>query len=869
MASTTRKAFALLLSIVLAVGLCPIYAFAEPTTEQSSSALNQQSDTSEADGAESTEGNSLDNESENDNAETAGNADPEAKEEGQPTPENSDNASKDVESETADRGGSSSATPAAANGKKNEDYSSIDSLAAANSGVLADGTYVLSSKLNSPKVLGIASSSKSNSAKAEIRTCTMSAFQKWTVSHDSKGYVILTNVGSGKVLDVKASAAENGATVQQYQPNGSRAQKWIAQKAPDGTLIFTSALNELLVLDIKSGKSSDGTLVQLYRANDSKAQSWTCYSTNANVHAGEDLSLGDDWYTVTTGLSSSFCLDVASASTKDKANVQIYSSNNSFAQMWRFEYHNGFYLIINGASGKALDVASGSVIPGTNIQQFSPKSTNANQLFSAKKNNDGSITFANKASGLTLEVQGSEAQNKQNVQAGSSTQSPSQNWNLIKADASIATGTYSITSALSSSKALDVKAASTSSNATFQLYSNNSSFAQKWHITSSDNFDGAVTIESLNSGLRLTGENIGTVSQKKSSDSAAQAWKVSLHDGGLLSFVNVATGKALDAKGGKTSNGTIVQSYKPNGTKAQLWRLGKTSEFIAGTYIIRSSANANKAVDVKSASKNNGANVQLYSSNNSAAQKWKATKNSDGTYTFMNCNSGKALDVKGGKAASGTNVQQWSKNSSAKAQRWVVTYCPGGFKLTSALAPGIVLDLTNGSTSNGANVRIYNDNGTLAQRFTFEPTTYTAPKPAATTSTSSKKQAMINKASGYSSGTKYLILVNRGAHKVGVFKGSKNNWKLYYYWDCVTGAPSTPTIKGTFRTTGYTRTSLSTDSRARWCTQIWGGYFFHTILASNNELGKSLSHGCIRMSFPSAKWIYNNVHAGTTVVIYN
>lgn len=102
-----------------------------------------------------------------------------------------------------------------------------------------------------------------------------------------------------------------------------------------------------------------------------------------------------------------------------------------------------------------------------------------------------------------------------------------------------------------------------------------------------------------------------------------------------------------------------------------------------------------------------------------------------------------------------------------------------------------------------------------------------------------------------------------------MFKGSKNNWKLYYYWDCVTGAPSTPTIKGTFRTTGYTRTSLSTDSRARWCTQIWGGYFFHTILASNSELGKSLSHGCIRMSYTSAKWIYNNVNAGTTVVIYN
>ena len=130
------------------------------------------------------------------------------------------------------------------------------------------------------------------------------------------------------------------------------------------------------------------------------------------------------------------------------------------------------------------------------------------------------------------------------------------------------------------------------------------------------------------------------------------------------------------------------------------------------------------------------------------------------------------------------------------------------------------------------------------------------------------KKAMYNKAQGYSSGTKYLILVNRKTHKVGVFSGSSGNWSLKYYWSCVTGAPGTPTVTGKFSTTGYKRTSLSTDSRARWCTQIWGGYFFHTILASTNELGNSLSHGCIRLAIPNAQWIYKNVNAGTKVVIY-
>ena len=122
--------------------------------------------------------------------------------------------------------------------------------------------------------------------------------------------------------------------------------------------------------------------------------------------------------------------------------------------------------------------------------------------------------------------------------------------------------------------------------------------------------------------------------------------------------------------------------------------------------------------------------------------------------------------------------------------------------------------------------------------------------------------------SGFTSGTSYLILVSRSRHEVGIFRGSFNNWNCIKFWSCVTGAPSTPTITGEYRTTGFKRTNLSTDTRARWCTQINGGYFFHSILASNSELGNSQSHGCIRLAVENAKWIYDNIWQGTKVYIY-
>ena len=127
---------------------------------------------------------------------------------------------------------------------------------------------------------------------------------------------------------------------------------------------------------------------------------------------------------------------------------------------------------------------------------------------------------------------------------------------------------------------------------------------------------------------------------------------------------------------------------------------------------------------------------------------------------------------------------------------------------------------------------------------------------------------MYSHAQGYSSSTSTLILVDTVGNRIAIYSGHQGAWSPLIEARCVSGAPATPTIKGSYSTTGFTRTSLDTDSRARWCTQISGGYFFHTILASESELGNNLSHGCIRLSVGNAQWIYNNVHKGTRVIIW-
>lgn len=132
-----------------------------------------------------------------------------------------------------------------------------------------------------------------------------------------------------------------------------------------------------------------------------------------------------------------------------------------------------------------------------------------------------------------------------------------------------------------------------------------------------------------------------------------------------------------------------------------------------------------------------------------------------------------------------------------------------------------------------------------------------------------KKYAQyINRANKYSSATPWLILVDVSAHRTVVLHGRQGSWSVSKYVSCVTGAPGSPTIRGRYSTTGFKRPSLSTDRRARYCTQIRGGYFFHTILASNGELGHSLSHGCVRLAVNDARWIYNTIPGRTTVVLF-
>ena len=144
---------------------------------------------------------------------------------------------------------------------------------------------------------------------------------------------------------------------------------------------------------------------------------------------------------------------------------------------------------------------------------------------------------------------------------------------------------------------------------------------------------------------------------------------------------------------------------------------------------------------------------------------------------------------------------------------------------------------------------------------------------------------MDKKAQGYSSSTRYLILVNKGKHEVNAYKGAKGSWTcVRRAMRCTIGKSSTPTPSGSFRldhksskTYGYKDFNGSTVFYA---TRITAGNYFHSVLykkycrnpythsPKDSTLGKNRSNSCIRLKLEDAKYIHQVTPKNTRVIVY-
>ncbi|MCF0228512.1 MAG: RICIN domain-containing protein [Parasporobacterium sp.] len=319
-----------------------------------------------------------------------------------------------------------------------------------------------------------------------------------------------------------------------------------------------------------------------------------------------------------------------------------------------------------------------------------------------------------------------------------------------------------------------------------------------------------------------------------------------------------------------------IMMWKYDGRNLQKFRMSSETPriekyFEEGTYYISSGLSDWMLVSVGDDNYMDGSEIYLYFSDGGNGQQFSITYDEYGFATIAHIDSSKVLSVDYQEAVNGQSISQYEADG-GDWQKWIIAPADGGlFYLRSALNVSEVMDLAGGTALTGNNINLHWNNNTYAQYWGFFDEAPPSPY---------EYEYMDDYAQNFSSETDYLILVSSFTNHVGIYTGEKGNWKILHFWDCVTGKPSTPTVKGEF-TIYYRVPSFdgNMDSpewyTCYYATGFYPEYFFHSIIyyqgtwnIMDASMGYNLSHGCVRLYTENAEWIYENIPNGTKVVSY-
>jgi hypothetical protein len=244
-----------------------------------------------------------------------------------------------------------------------------------------DGFY----KINSLTGLSIdvANSATVNGSKVQINTAAELESQYWQVNRLSSGLYTIRNPISNKYLDVPNASTMIGSAMQIFSDTSSCAQKWAFVKT--GSYYNLRSACSSLVLDVANAAMSvPGTAVQTYTSNDTTAQQWQLTSLSSEIIPSGTYSIKS---------KSGLALDITGGSSANSTPLQIYTSNRSAVQQWKFaKQPDGTFSIYNPHNGRYLDVRGANIVNGSVLQIYTNNSTCA-QKWNLVINSDKTYSF--------------------------------------------------------------------------------------------------------------------------------------------------------------------------------------------------------------------------------------------------------------------------------------------------------------------------------------------------------------------------------------------------------------------------------------------------------------------------------------------
>ena len=284
------------------------------------------------------------------------------------------------------------------------------------------GWYKLTSAANAKLALNVRGGYVANSTNINLATASGARHQAWRFEEQTDCSYVIRNAKSGKLVHVAWGSAAHGANVIQYPQNDMLWQQWRMEVDAQNYVSFVSDESGL-VLGV-AGTAKSGANVQQQDPTGAAGQKWQL--TKVSVDVGP---IWDGVYKVSSGLNTSYALEVARASKANGANVQLGKATSSKGQKWLFTYlGDGVYKVRPMCATKVLTVTRGKKAAGTNVVQGKWGKASW-QKWKVVKNDDDSCTLYRSGTRLVLATQGTKAKAGLNVcQAKLKADARSQTW---------------------------------------------------------------------------------------------------------------------------------------------------------------------------------------------------------------------------------------------------------------------------------------------------------------------------------------------------------------------------------------------------------------------------------------------------------
>lgn len=585
---------------------------------------------------------------------------------------------------------------------------------------LANGIYQL--KTNDGLALSFAGTNNGDSA-IIANNNTGDESQQFRIMRDGK-YYRFQSVKTGRYLDVFNNESDDGTKVELWDGNDGCSQKWLLQNNGSKYSLFSACSSEAATksLDVTGGGiGAAGSEVKIWSSNDTVAQQWNFVNLSP-----APISTGEYGIKATSGKT----FVAASENPGVEENMVIWENSTSANNRYDLtRLPEGYYAIKNRKTGLLLAVRNASISDGADTVLASENMNDCNEKWIIESNEKG-YRIINSCSGKSLDVNGAAIYtNGSRVQIWTSNSSEAQRWMITAPtiDQPIADGEYVLESGLGNRLRLDVVGSGNIGNGTnVDIWSRNGGDNQKFKLKYDAN-TGYYSI-SLNNGYHLdttsAGSNGANVQVYQQGSGCYQQWILIPTDGQYF-IVSSCQRNVLEVSGANAANGANVAVWWLNGGTNQKWTIKSSQSDLNGSlangkYTIASRINHNLTMDILGGNRDNGANVAVWGANGGGNQQFSVSYDAgDGFYSIYNEWSNKQLDATGAVAANGTNLEIWSGNNSC-AQKWDISKVDGDYyRIASACNTAYSLDISGARNENGANILLWNNHGNANQQWLF------------------------------------------------------------------------------------------------------------------------------------------------------